>query len=182
MVSALGGLGRPLGMDSRPRQSAASPLVRRAVRQDARALTGLIEALARYEKLEPPDAAARRRLVRDLFGPQPRLEAWIGELGGRPVAYALAFETYSSFLALPTLYLEDLFVLPEYRRRRIGAHLFRALVAEAHRRGCGRMEWAVLAWNRPAIDFYEQFGARRLSDWQLYRLVRADMERILRRR
>lgn len=154
-------------------------VVRRAARDDAEAILQLIKGLADYEKLAPPDAGARARLVVDLFGPKPRVEAWIAEVEGAAAGYALTFETYSSFLALPTLFLEDLFVLPEYRGRRVGVSLFRAMVAEAARRGCGRMEWAVLSWNRLAIDFYERLGAQRLEDWQTYRLLPSDMHRVL---
>ena len=88
-------------------------------------------------------------------------------------------ETYSSFLALPTLYLEDLFVLPECRGKKAGYELFRAMVAEARARGCGRMERTVLDWNELAISFYRRSGARYMKEWHLYRLVKEDMERIL---
>jgi GNAT superfamily N-acetyltransferase len=94
------------------------------------------------------------------------------------VGYAFVFETYSTFLALPTLYLEDLFVLPEYRGRKAGYALFRHCAEEALRRGCGRFEWAVLDWNRPAIEFYERLGAKHLHDWLIYRLDREGMERL----
>jgi GNAT superfamily N-acetyltransferase len=94
------------------------------------------------------------------------------------VGYAFVFETYSSFLALPTLYLEDLFVLPDFRNRRAGYALFAAMVAEAHERGCGRMEWTVLDWNQLAKDFYDRLGAKHMKEWQLYRLVRNEMEQI----
>jgi GNAT superfamily N-acetyltransferase len=154
-------------------------IVRKAVKEDAAALLKLIDALADYEQLTPPDAAAKERLVRDIFGEKPRLDAFLAETEGMVVGYALVLETYSSFLALPTLYLEDLFVLPEYRGRKAGAALFRAMVAEAHRRGCGRMEWAVLDWNKLAIDFYQRYGCKHLRQWQIYRVVREDMEKIL---
>lgn len=153
--------------------------VRKAVPGDADAILSLVDGLAAYEKLTPPDAAAKGRLIRDLFAERPRLEAYLGEHEGRAAGYAFVFETYSSFLALPTLYLEDLFVLPEFRNQRVGYALFTAMVGEAHRRGCGRMEWAVLDWNQLAIDFYQRLGAKRLKDWQVYRLVREEMEEIL---
>jgi GNAT superfamily N-acetyltransferase len=161
--------------------SQAEPLIRirRADRKDADTLLRLIRGLAEYEKLPPPDAGAHARLIRDLFSETPRIEAYLVEDGGTPAGYALVFETYSSFLALPTLYLEDIFVLPEFRSRKLGYALFKAMVAEAHRRGCGRMEWAVLDWNRLAIDFYQRLGARHMKEWQLHRLGRDDMERIL---
>jgi len=153
--------------------------VRKAIRPDADAILALVDGLAAYEKLTPPDAAAKARLINDIFADRPRMEAYLGEYGGRAVGYAFVFETYSSFLALPTLFLEDLFVLPQYRSKRVGYSLFTAMVAEAHRRGCGRMEWAVLDWNQLAIDFYKRLGATHMKEWQLYRLARTDMERLL---
>jgi GNAT superfamily N-acetyltransferase len=154
-------------------------LIRHAQRSDGEALLSLIDALADYEKLPRPDAAARERLLQDIFGERQRIEVLLAELDGKPVGYAIIFETYSSFLALPSLYLEDIFVLADYRDRQVGYRLFLHCVAEAHRRGCGRMEWAVLDWNRSAIDFYERFGARQLREWLYYRLLRTDMERIM---
>jgi GNAT superfamily N-acetyltransferase len=148
-----------------------APVVRKAVRSDAQAIHALVDALADYEKLDRPTAEARARIVEDLFGPRPRLECWLAFLDGYPVGYAFAFETYSSFLALPTLYLEDIFVLPEYRSRKAGFALFDEVRSEAKRRGCGRMEWAVLDWNQLAKDFYDRQGATHMKEWQLYRIV-----------
>lgn len=150
--------------------------IRPAARADAAVLLELVDALADYEKLPRPDDAARERLIRDGFGAQPLFRAYLGEVDGVPVAYAITFHTYSSFLALPTLYLEDLFVLPDARGQGVGGALFRHVVGEALRQGCGRMEWVVLDWNRVAIDFYERQGARRLTEWYTYRL---DRERML---
>ncbi len=154
------------------------PQVRKATRADAGEVLRLVDGLAAYERLEPPDAAAKERLIRDMFGERPRIEAWLCELGGTAVGYAFVFETYSSFLALPTLYLEDLFVLPEYRKQRAGAALFTAMVREAYRRGCGRMEWTVLDWNSLAIGFYQRFQATHMKEWHLYRLTRKQLETI----
>jgi GNAT superfamily N-acetyltransferase len=153
--------------------SGYAPVIRRAVPDDAQAILTLVDALAEYEKLARPLPAAKERLVRDLFGPRPRLDCWLAFLDGYPVGYAFALETYSSFLALPTLYLEDLFVLPEYRARKAGYGLFSAVLAEARRRGCGRMEWTVLDWNQLAIDFYRRMGAEHMQEWQLYRITLA---------
>jgi GNAT superfamily N-acetyltransferase len=150
----------------------------RAMPEDGNALLSLIDALADFEKLQKPTGEARTRLIDHGFGEKPKFETWLAKVDGQAVAYAIAFETYSSFLALPTLYLEDIFVLPQFRKRKIGLTLFKHLVAEADRRGCGRMEWAVLGWNINAIDFYERLGARWLSDWKVYRLTREDFERI----
>jgi len=114
-----------------------------------------------------------------MFGIHPRIEAFLGECDGTPAGYAFVFETYSSFLALPTLYLEDIFVLPEFRNRKLGFALFRHLVSEAMDRGCGRMEWTVLDWNSHAIDFYKRLDAKHMHQWQLFRMVRSEMETLL---
>jgi GNAT superfamily N-acetyltransferase len=146
---------------------------------DAEALLRLIDALADYERLPRPDADARKRLITDAFAARPRFEAYLAKAHGEAVGYAIVFETYSTFLAQPTLYLEDLFVLTEHRGRGTGRALFLHCVREALRRGCGRMEWSVLDWNALALSFYERFGARRLAEWQPYRLLRSDMELML---
>lgn len=154
--------------------------IRAAGPADAEAVLGLIDALADYEKLERPDAAARARLREDGFGPSPRFETLVAEAGEPPAAvgYALYFETYSSFLARPTLWLEDLFVVPAARRGGHGVALFRALARVARARGCARMEWSVLKWNRLAIDFYDHLGAAPLAEWQPYRLEGEALERV----
>jgi GNAT superfamily N-acetyltransferase len=153
--------------------------VRKAKRTDGPALLRLVEGLAEYEKLPPPDPGAQQRLLRDMFSSPPRIEGFLGEFEGVPVGYSFVFESYSSFLALPTLYLEDIFVLPEYRGRKVGVTMFSYLVHEAWRRGCGRMEWMVLDWNKSAIEFYNKLGATHMHQWQLFRLVRTDMESFL---
>jgi GNAT superfamily N-acetyltransferase len=151
-----------------------SPVVRRAVRDDAQAILTLVDALADYEKLKRPTPAARDRLINDIFGPKPRLDCWLAFLDGYPVGYAFAFETYSSFLALPKLYLEDLFVLAEARGRKAGYALFQHVLEEAKRRGCGRLEWTVLDWNQLAIDFYQRMGAQHMKEWLVYQITLAD--------
>lgn len=153
--------------------------IRKATRADVDVLYGLICALADYERLPRPDAEARERLMRDGFGPSPRFDAWLAEIDGKPVGYAVTFFTYSTFLAQPSLYLEDIFVLPEHRAQRVGTALFKHCVRVAYEAGCGRMEWQVLDWNTPAISFYQRMGAARLQGWLPYRLTRAEFERIL---
>ena len=143
--------------------------IRRATAADAPTLLGLVEALAQYEKLTPPDEPAQQRLVRDVFE-RRRLDAWIAQIGAEAAGYALTFESYSSFLALPKLYLEDLFVLPQYRGCGAGYALFQEIVAEAKRRGCAKVEWTVLEWNEPAKDFYRRSGAHARADWGLWQL------------
>ena len=149
--------------------------VRKAEPGDAGALLHLIAKLAEYEQLAPPGEAAQERLIRDVFGDTPRIEAYLAWHGASPVGYALILETYSSFLALPTLYLEDIFVLEEYRRRKAGLALFLTAARIAKERGCGRLDFAVLDWNTTAQDFYRRLGAEHLREWQLYRLGSAQL-------
>jgi len=134
---------------------------------------GLITRLAEFEKLAPPDEDAKLRLRRDCLGDKPRYKAFVGKVGGETVAYVIYFFTYSSFLALPTLYIEDIFVLQEHRGRGVGQKMFDHCKAIAKREGCGRIEFTVLKWNRAAQAFYEKNGAKRL-EWFLYRMVRED--------
>ena len=155
--------------------------IRRAERGDAPALLALIVALAEFEKLPSPDAEAQARLIEHGFGAVPRYEAYLAEVTGAPgpVGYAFVFETYSTFLARPTLYLEDLFVLPDYRGQGIGGRLLQHCVGLAQARGCGRMEWTCLDWNTRAQAVYEKMGARRMSEWYLYRMTQEAMETFL---
>jgi GNAT superfamily N-acetyltransferase len=144
--------------------------VRRLEHSDVPRWLELIDGLADYEKLARPDPAARERLARDAFSEPPLFYILLGEVDGQSVGYAFYFFTYSSFLARPTLYLEDIFVLPEARGQGAGLALFKACVQEAVQRECGRMEWQVLNWNAPSITFYERLGARHLDTWLPYRL------------
>jgi len=146
---------------------------------DAPALLSLIDALADYEKLDRPDEDARARLVRDGFTQNPpRFRAYLAEHNEAPVGYAITFDTYSSFLACPTLYIEDIFVLPNARGHGAGSALLRHLAREAVAGDCGRMEWVVLDWNELAQNFYRRRGARHLADWQYYRLTRDAVEQL----
>ncbi len=145
--------------------------VRKATRSDSPGFLKLLVALANYEHLTPPTPAARRRIVNDIFSKKLASLFVAEDRKFGQVGYALYFFTYSSFLARPTLYLEDIFVAEELRKRGIGKALFLACVREAKKRGCGRMEWAVLTWNQSAINFYEKLGARRLDEWHYYRLT-----------
>jgi len=145
--------------------------VRKAQQEDGSTLLALIRALAEYERLQPPAPEAEARLLRDAFGAAPRYEAYLAELDGEPVGYAIVLETYSSFLARPTLYLEDLFVRPEARRRGAGGAMLRHLARLALERGCGRMEWTVLDWNTLARDVYRRIGAEEMDGWTTCRLT-----------
>lgn len=160
---------------------ASAYVIRRAAKRDSKGIIDLLVSLANYEHLEPPDSASRKRIIRDLFSKKKILELFIAEEKdtGKLVGYALYFYTYSSFLARPTLYLEDIFVLEEHRKRGLGRDLFLRCVSEAGRKKCGRMEWAVLTWNKNAIDFYEKLGAKRLEEWYYYRLTADKMSVLL---
>lgn len=156
--------------------------LRPLTREHAAAFCQLVIALAVFEKLPPPDADAQVRLVEDALGAQPRIEVWLAFVNEdpEPCGYMILVGTYSSFLALPTLYLEDLFVLPERRKGGVGGTLLKKVVSLAHERGCGRVEWTALDWNVNAQQVYEQrIGAKRMSEWLLYRMTREDMQRLL---
>jgi GNAT superfamily N-acetyltransferase len=145
-------------------------VIRPARPDDGPGFIALVRALADFENLPGPTEEAAARLLDDAFGARPRYELTVAELDGELVAYAVAFETYSTFLARPTLFLEDLFVHPRARRRGVGAALMAALAERARERGCGRFEWMVLDWNVEAQRFYERLGAARLDTWQLFRM------------
>jgi GNAT superfamily N-acetyltransferase len=156
-------------MQHSPTQHAFS--IRAARPGDEQALFGLIQALAEYEKLSSAVTGSAETLARDLFGPQPAVEALLVTADVRAVAFALFFHNYSTFLTQRGLYLEDIFVLPEYRRRGIGKALLGRVAQVAKDRACGRLEWSVLDWNVSAIRFYESLGASVLPDWRICRVV-----------
>ncbi|NVM55708.1 MAG: GNAT family N-acetyltransferase [Candidatus Helarchaeota archaeon] len=131
----------------------------------------LITELAKYEKLEGPDAQATARLKKDGLASNPKYEAYLGILNGVAIGYLIYFMTYSTFLGLPTLYIEDIFILENYRRKGFGQEFLNFCVNQAKLRRCGRVEWTVLTWNEPAIKFYEKNGAKRLG-WYFYRLTK----------
>lgn len=144
--------------------------IRRATGRDVADILRLIRALAKYERLSRQVVATAPRLRRTLFGRRPAGEVLVAQSGARVVGFALFFQNYSTFLASPGIYLEDLFVEPGHRGRGIGKALFLAVGRTAAARGCGRYEWAVLDWNRPAIGFYRSFGAQPMKDWTVFRL------------
>jgi GNAT superfamily N-acetyltransferase len=145
--------------------------IRPGTARDVPTILALIRGLADYEKLAKECQASAANIRRHGFGPRRYFETLICRRGDRPVGFALYFFTYSTFLTRPTLYLEDLFVLPEERGRGAGRALLEALAGIAVRKGCGRMEWAVLDWNAPAIDFYKRLGAGLRKEWILTRLT-----------
>jgi len=155
----------------------------RATKADIDDLHALVRALAAYERLSDICTSTPADLAAALFGPRPVAEAMIARLDGDSrlaAGFALFFPTYSTFLGRPSLWLEDLFVRPEHRGRGLGQALIRALAALAVERGCGRFEWAVLDWNRPAIDFYEGLGAAVLPDWRIARVTGDALARLAR--
>ncbi len=153
-------------------------MIRPAAPADVPTVARLIRALAEYERLADHVVLDEDRLREHLFGPRPYCEALIAEDAGTPVGFALFFHNYSTFLGRPGIYLEDLFVLPEYRGRGHGKALLAALARLALERGCGRLEWAVLDWNEPAIGFYKSLGAVPLDEWTAYRVTGEALERL----
>lgn len=134
-------------------------------------IADLIRQLAKFEKLEDDVVLTEDLLRAGLFGSRPYAEAVIAEDAEKPIGFALFFHTFSTFLARPGLYLEDLFVLADHRGKGVGRALLAHLARLAVERGCGRLEWAVLNWNQDAIRFYERLGAKPNSEWTVYRLT-----------
>jgi GNAT superfamily N-acetyltransferase len=132
-------------------------------------LSRLVVALADYEKLSPPTPEALARLLQDVCAGM-HIRGILAYADARPVGYALFFTTYSSFLARPTMYLEDIFVVPEARTHGVGNALFSYVRTCAEQIGCGRMEWQVLDWNMLAREFYERRGATAMAEWITYRI------------
>jgi GNAT superfamily N-acetyltransferase len=146
-------------------------MIRSATPEDTKTIAQLIRALADYEKLSHVVQFDENRLREHLFGPRPYAEVLLAEEAGDVVGFALFFHNYSTFLGTPGIYLEDLFVRPESRRHGHGKALLAALARLAIDRGCSRLEWAVLDWNTPAMDFYRSLGAVPMDDWTTYRLT-----------
>ena len=148
------------GFTLRPATSADVPLILECIRR-----------LAEYERLAHECIATEAQLRDTLFGPTPSAEVVLAFAGHDPAGFALWFESYSTFLAKPGLYLEDLFVFPQHRGRGLGRHLLQHLARVAVERGYGRVEWSVLDWNVDAIGFYRSIGAELLDDWRRCRLT-----------
>ncbi len=155
-----------------------SVTIRPATPADGDLLVRLITALLTYESLPTPDASAAERIKADLTEGK-RFTAWIAEVDNEPAGYALVFEAYSTLSGLPRMYLEDIFVLPEFRSHKVGYALMRQVVAEAERRNCALVEWEALDWNRLAIDFYERLGAKHQAAWLNFSLDREAMSALL---
>ena len=145
--------------------------VRPAEKRDVGVIMRFIKELAEYEGLAHEVIADEASLERFLFGEHPVAEALIAEFQTTPIGFALYFATFSTFVGRPGLYLEDLYVRPDMRGKGVGTLLLQHVARLARERGCGRLEWSVLNWNKPAIRFYEALGARAMDDWTVYRLT-----------
>ena len=145
--------------------------IRFAQPSDVPTIFGLVKALAEYERLSHKVTGTEELLGEHLFGQRRYAEVILAEAGGRTVGFALFFHNYSTFLARPGIYLEDLFVLPDERGRGYGKALLSCLARIAVERGCGRLEWSVLTWNEPSINFYKALGAVPMDEWAVYRVT-----------
>jgi GNAT superfamily N-acetyltransferase len=155
--------------------------IERATEQDIPAIMRLVRQLAEYEKLAHDVVSSEEDFRRALFGPQRNVEALIAFADSSPVGFALYFYNFSTFLGKRGIYLEDLFVEPEYRGQGIGQALLRHLARIAKDEDCGRMEWSVLTWNQPSIDFYHRLDAVTLEDWRTFRLAGEALDRLAER-
>lgn len=142
-----------------------------ATAADVPAILGMIRELAEYEKLSDRVTATEEKLRETLFGPRPAADVLLACCGPQYAGFALFFPNYSTFLARAGVFLEDLYVKPEWRGKGIGRALMVRVAQIARERGCGRMEWEVLDWNEPSIGFYKRLGAVPLDDWTKYRLI-----------
>ena len=145
--------------------------IRPAAKTDIALILRFIRGLAEYEKLLDSVVATEEKIRATLFGPKPYAEVVIAEYEGEPAGFALFFHNYSTFLAQPGIYLEDLFVDPLYRGKGIGKSLLTHLAQLAVARNCGRLEWSVLDWNDPAIGFYKSLGAVPMDEWTIFRVT-----------
>ena len=146
-------------------------IIRSAEIKDSKIILKLIKELSVYEKLSHTVINDEDMLKENLFGERKFAEVLIADYENQPVGFALFFHNYSTFVGKPGIYLEDLFVQPEMRGKGIGKKLFLELIKIAKERNCGRVEWSVLNWNTPAIDFYKSMGAVPMDEWTVYRLT-----------
>lgn len=152
--------------------------IRSAVESDTPTLLRMIRRLAEYERLADRVTATEAAIRRAFFGERPAAEAILAGSGDEAIGFAVFYPTFSTFLAAPGLYLEDIFVEPAWRRHGVGRALFGRVAAIACARGCYALSWSVLDWNEPAIRFYERLGAERVGDWSVYRLSREHLSRL----
>lgn len=147
-----------------------STLIRRAERADARLILDMIAELAEYEKALHEVIASQQDIEETLFASDSKSEAVICEINGEPAGYAVFFTSYSTWLGKSGIYLEDLYISPRFRGQKAGKTLLRHIACLAVERQCGRLEWSVLDWNQPAIDFYKSIGAAPQDEWVRYRM------------
>jgi GNAT superfamily N-acetyltransferase len=152
--------------------------IQSATESDVPVVLGFIKKLAEYERLSSEVFATEELLRETLFGERRTAEVAIGYLETRAVGFVLFFHNYSTFLGKPGLYIEDLFVDEDYRRRGYGRALLLHVARLAKERGCGRLEWAVLDWNQPAIDFYKKLGALPMSEWTVFRVTAKSLDEL----
>lgn len=145
-------------------------MIRQAERKDCAVILSFIKALAEYENMSD-EVVANEVLLEEWIFDKQKAEVIFAVEGGKEVGFALFFHNFSTFLGRAGIYLEDLFVLPEYRGKGYGKALLKKLAAIAVERGCGRLEWSCLDWNQPSIDFYLSLGAKRMDDWTTYRMT-----------
>jgi GNAT superfamily N-acetyltransferase len=160
-------------------QTSGSVSIRPATVDDVPLILSLIKELAEYEKLSHAVVATEDDLQQFLFGARPAAEVVLGFLDAEPVGYALFFSTFSTFVGKPGIYLEDLYVRSSARRKGYGRALLLSLAQLARERGCGRLEWSVLDWNEPSINFYKSLGAVPLDDWTVFRLDSTALEALV---
>jgi GNAT superfamily N-acetyltransferase len=154
------------------------PEIRSATEDDVSLILALIKELAGYERLSHEVVATEEALRDSLFGERRVAEALLGYLGGDPAGFALFFHNFSTFLGRPGIYLEDLYVRPEFRGAGVGRALLVHIAGLARDRNCGRLEWSVLNWNEPAIGFYKRIGASPVSGWTVYRVTGEALEEL----
>jgi GNAT superfamily N-acetyltransferase len=154
--------------------------IRPATEADLGTIEELIRALAAYERMADEVVMDARLLRKNLFGDRPYAEVLIAEVDGEPAGFALFFHNFSTFVGRPGIYLEDLFVKPEHRGTGLGRALLKRLAEIAVERECGRLEWAVLDWNEPAIGFYKKLGARPNDEWTVFRLAGEALQELAR--
>ena len=152
--------------------------IRPGTEDDVPLILSLIRELAEYERLSHEVVATEEILRDSLFGERRVAEVLIGHLDEEPAGFALFFHNFSTFLGRPGIYLEDLYVRPEFRGSGLGRALLVHLASIASERGCGRLEWSVLDWNEPAIGFYERIGASPVSGWTVYRVTGEALEEL----